>query len=81
MPFAQQIIERKIMNSTESLPGSHWSPSRNNRAIARKETEPIPLFLLKLRAVRRSAVKFLDATGAAANFTRQSTKRIYGTHQ
>ncbi len=52
------------------------------RAVAAKNgLELVPAKPVALRATRRWAGKSLDATATAANFTKQSTKRIYGTHE
>lgn len=49
--------------------------------FAVKNQELVPAMPVTLPATRGLAAKSLDATGAAANFTKQSTKRIYGTHE
>ena len=69
------------MNAVANIHGLHRRLSLIVRAVAVNDWELAPEMLVILRAARRSAAKSLDAVRVAANFTKQSTKRIYGTHQ
>ena len=72
MPSATQQSNMRLMNAVANMPGL----DRRFPLIARA-----PEMLVILRATRRAAAKSLDAAEVAVNFTKQSTKRIYGTHQ
>ncbi len=82
-PLAKHGSNMKLINAVGV---GHISDLRRRlplivRAVAVNDRELVLAKLVTLRAPRRSVAKSLDDPAATANFTKQSTKRIYGTHK